>query len=111
VTTTTIDPAIVADGGTAANGITIDAAVETYRRHLRAGNKSPNTIKTYLVALSDFNRFLRAAGMPTNLRGLRREHVESYVVALQDAGKRPATVTGVSQPATFLQVGCERARD
>jgi site-specific recombinase XerD len=87
------NPAILPDGGVAANGITIDAGGESYRRHLRAGNKSPNTIKTYLVALADFNHYLKAQGMPTLLRGIRREHIESYVVALQESGKRPATVS------------------
>lgn len=91
--TTSADPAILPDGGVAANGLTTDAAGDSYRRHLRAGNKSPNTIKTYLVALADFNRYLKAQGMPTLLRGIRREHVESYVVALQESGKRPATVS------------------
>ena len=44
---TTADATILVHDDVAANGITIDAAVESYGRHLRASNKSPNTIKTY----------------------------------------------------------------
>ena len=31
--------------------------------------------------------------MPRVLRAIRREHVESFIVALQDAGQRPTTVS------------------
>jgi site-specific recombinase XerD len=87
------DTAILADSGIAANGISIDAATESYRRHLRASNKSPHTIKTYLAALDQFNRFLKQMGMPVDLRAIRREHLESFIVSLQEAGKRPATLS------------------
>lgn len=87
------DAAILPDSDVAANGITIDAAVESYRRHLRAGNKSVNTIKTYLAALEELNRFLKRTGMPSLLAGIRREHLEAYLVSLREAGKRPATLS------------------
>ena len=89
VTNAVFDTAIVADAG----DITIDAAVDSYRRHLRAGNRSPNTIKTYLAALEQLNRFLKRHGMPTALTGVRREHLEAFIVDLQEARKRPATVS------------------
>ena len=75
------------------NRLTIDAAIDSYRLSLRAGNKSPATIKTYLAALARFSRFLAERGMPRTLRAIRREHVEAFIVALQDAGQRPATVS------------------
>ena len=31
--------------------------------------------------------------MPRTLRAIRREHIEAFIVALQDAGQRPATVS------------------
>ena len=31
--------------------------------------------------------------MPGSLEGIRREHIEAFLVALQDAGSRPATVS------------------
>ena len=84
---------IVPEDRAVATGLTIDAAIDSYRLSLRAGNKSPATIKTYLAALASFSRFLASRGMPRVLRAIRREHVESFVVALQDAGQRPATVS------------------
>ena len=86
-------PRIVADGGVPATGLTIDAAIDSYRLSLRAGNKSPATIKTYLAALAWFSRFLAGQGLPPTLRAIRREHIEAFIVALQDAGQRPATVS------------------
>src|SRR5664280_372020 len=84
---------IVAETRPAATGLTISAAIDSYRLSLRAGNKSPATIKTYLAALTRFSRFLAKRGMPRTLRAIRREHVEAFIVALQDAGQRPATVS------------------
>jgi site-specific recombinase XerD len=84
---------IVAETSPAATGLTIDAAIDSYRLSLRAGNKSPATIKTYLAALARFSRFLAERDMPRTLRAIRREHVEAFIVALQDAGQRPATVS------------------
>jgi len=80
-------------GATGLTGLTIDAAIDSYRLSLRAGNKSPATIKTYLAALASFSRFLASRGMPRVLRAIRREHVEAFIVSLQDAGQRPATVS------------------
>src|SRR5574340_142134 len=78
---------------TGLTGLTIDAAIDSYRLSLRAGNKSPATIKTYLAALASFSRFLAERGMPRVLRAIRREHIEAFIVSLQDAGQRPATVS------------------
>ena len=64
---------IVAEEGPRATGLTIDAAIDSYRLSLRASNKSPSTIKTYLAALAQFSRFLAERGMPRTLRAIRRE--------------------------------------
>lgn len=94
------DPSILPDSDGAANGtiyafegLRIDDAVDSYTRHLRAANRSPATIKTYLNALSGLIRFLAEQGMPMALPTIRREHVEGYIVKLQEAGQRPATVS------------------
>jgi site-specific recombinase XerD len=84
---------IVAEDPGPSTGLTIDAAISSYHLSLRAGNKSASTIKTYLAALAQFSRFLAERGMPRTLRAIRREHVEAFIVALQDAGQRPATVS------------------
>ena len=49
--------------------LTIDAAIDSYRLSLRAGNKSPATIKTYLAALARFSRFPRRAGHASDPAG------------------------------------------
>ncbi|HEY7847578.1 MAG TPA: site-specific integrase, partial [Candidatus Limnocylindria bacterium] len=86
--TTTSGRLMLTDGAGGANDLTLDAALPSYARHLRAANRSPRTIKTYLNALDGLRRFLAANGMPTGLRAIRREHLEAYLVALQEGGKR-----------------------
>ncbi len=76
-----------------AHGLDIRAARDSYQRHLRAANRSPATIKTYLAALAQFIAFLERQGMPTGLPAIRREHVEAFIVDLQSGGRRPATVS------------------
>ena len=56
---TTSTAPILAASEAAANGIAIDDAIASYRRNLRAENKSPNTIHTYLAALEAFNAYLK----------------------------------------------------
>jgi site-specific recombinase XerD len=84
---------IVAEDAEPSIGLTVDGAISSYHLSLRAGNKSPATIKTYLAALASFSRFLAERGMPRTLRAIRREHVETFIVSLQEAGQRPATVS------------------
>lgn len=81
------------DRAAALQGPTLASAGESWRRHLRAENKSPQTVRTYLAALERLDRFLHERGMPTTLTGVRREHVESFLVDLAERGARPATVS------------------
>ncbi len=48
---TTSTASILPAPDVAATGIAIDDAIASYRRNLRAENKSANTIHTYLAAL------------------------------------------------------------
>jgi len=66
------------------------AYLDAFERHLRAENKAPATITTYRKACDQLGAFLDAHGMPT-IATLRREHVEAYLVDLQERA-RPATV-------------------
>jgi site-specific recombinase XerD len=43
--------------------------------------------------LTRLRDYLAAQGMPTTIAGIRREHIEAYLVALQEEGKRAATVS------------------
>ncbi len=83
---------IIADARGSVN-LTIDRAIDSYRRHLRAENKAPATLTAYLGALDLFNRFLKEHGMPEELIAIRREHLEAFLVDLQERGSSPASVS------------------
>jgi len=55
-----------------------------WRRHLRALNRSPATIKSYLTCGESFVAFLTEQGMPRAANAIAREHVEAYMVALSE---------------------------
>jgi len=82
---------IVPDSGVSV-GLTIEEAKASFARSLRAANNAPRTVQTYLDALGHFERFLAARGMPREGGAIRREHVEAFLVALQDSGRRAASV-------------------
>jgi site-specific recombinase XerD len=67
-------------------------AVGSFTRHLRAENLAPSTVATYVKALNQLHAFLVSKGMPTDVGAVRREHIEAFLVDLQDSGHRPATV-------------------
>jgi site-specific recombinase XerD len=62
----------------------------SFGRHLRSENRSPATTKTYRIAVTQFDAFLAAQGMPRTVTAIRREHVEAFI---EDrlARLRPAT--------------------
>jgi site-specific recombinase XerD len=62
------------------------------RRHLRATNKAPRTVQTYLDALDHLDRFLAERGMPRDVGLIRREHLEAFLVVLQERGRAAASV-------------------
>jgi site-specific recombinase XerD len=64
--------------------------VRSFGLSLRAANKSPKTIKSYTDTLRLFCLFLVANGMPTDVRQLVREHVETFMV-VQVERYRPKT--------------------
>ena len=61
-------------------------------RSLKAENKSPNTVESYLTGASQFLEFLEANRMPTGVGNITREHVETFVQHLLDT-KKPATAS------------------
>ena len=56
-----------------------------WRLSLRARNLSRRTITVYLEATNQLERFLITQGMPTDVAAIKREHVESFVVLLNEA--------------------------
>ncbi len=67
----------------------VDDLARSFERHLRAGNKSPRTIETYLEALAGFTTYL-AATSKRPLDRARRSDVEAWITALL-ARWKPAT--------------------
>src|SRR5438067_12155083 len=68
----------------------IGAMLESFGRHLRAGNKSARTIQSYTESGLQLERFLAERGMPTEVAHIRREHVEAFLEDLLGRHK-PAT--------------------
>ena len=66
--------------------------VASWRLALRAENKSPSTLVTYLSAADELGRYLAEHGTPRRLAAIRREHVESWVADLLTR-RRPATAS------------------
>jgi site-specific recombinase XerD len=67
----------------------VDDLARSFERYLRAGNKSPRTIETYLEAVAGFTGFLSATSR-RSLDEARREDVEAWIGALL-ARWKPAT--------------------
>jgi site-specific recombinase XerD len=63
--------------------------VASWRRSLAARRSSPRTIATYTTAAEQLATFLAAAGMPTQVGNIRREHVEAWITDL--LARRAAT--------------------
>jgi site-specific recombinase XerD len=84
---------MVAQAPVSPHGIApLSADLASFKRHLRAANRAPLTITTYGKAVEALAAFLEGHGMPTEAASITREHVESYLVDLQDRGHKPATV-------------------
>jgi site-specific recombinase XerD len=65
--------------------------LDDWRIHLRARNRRPATIASYLTVGRTFCDYLAAHGMPATAAGVAREHVEHYLAELTDR-TAPATV-------------------
>ncbi len=60
----------------------LSVLLPSFRRHLRAGNLSPKTIRSYGDGTALFARFLEERGMPTAVPNIRREHIETWLEEL-----------------------------
>lgn len=68
-------------------------AIDDYQLALHAGGRSKNTQAVYRLALTYLDAFLAEHGMPRRLGAIRREHIETWLGSLRDAGRAPATVS------------------
>lgn len=55
---------------------------QSFSRSLRAANRAETTIKNYNAAIARLERFLEQQGMPRTAAGVRREHLEAFLVAM-----------------------------
>lgn len=72
--------------------VPLDVLRSAFELHLRAANKAPRTVESYLASVDHVGAYLRAQGMPTSPAGIRREHIEAYLADLMARGYRPASV-------------------
>lgn len=68
----------------------LEANAKLFARHLRAGNRSPATITSYMAAVRHLDDYLVAQGMPRDVATMRREHIEAFIED-QLARLRPAS--------------------
>jgi len=69
----------------------LSSLLPDWRRHLRAVNRAPATIGSYLTVGTAFAAYLQQQGMPTAVPSITREHVEHYIVDLSDRVAAPTT--------------------
>lgn len=67
---------------TAASQDELTDLMMSWQRKLVARGKSPHTVKTYLVGVRLFHRFLRDQGMPRTRGGVTREPIEAWITHL-----------------------------
>ncbi len=64
--------------------------ITSFGRALRAANRSPRTEESYVESARQFETFLQARGMPTDVASITREHIETFIEHLLERWK-PAT--------------------
>lgn len=70
---------------------TLDALAASFRRALRASNRSPRTLTAYLIGVDQFRGYLEENGLPTEAGAIKRDHVTGFIGSLFDRGLKPAT--------------------
>ena len=66
--------------GAIVGGPTIQSTRDYWVLHLKSEGRAPRTITTYLNALRKLDEFLASRGMRRELRAIRREHLEAWIV-------------------------------
>lgn len=81
-------------------GISLSEAVAMWERSLRAANRAPKTVDSYMYAMSRVTDIL---GSELPIKNVTRSAIESVVADLQSRGWKPASVSAVWRPLrTFL---------
>ena len=69
--------------GLGAEELGLEDLLPSWARSLKARNRSPRTVQSYLESAQQLISYLRRTGMPTAVTHLSREHVEAYLADLQ----------------------------
>jgi site-specific recombinase XerC len=80
---------------------TIVVNLPAFLRSLRAEYKSEKTIETYRESVVQLAAFLAAQGMPDDIRHLKRDHIEAWIIDLPAAGSL--------RPSIIAIEGCRRS--
>lgn len=67
------------------------AVLPSFERSLRAARRSPRTIDNYLSTARAFTSWLEERGHPVEIGLIRREFIETWLLALEDRGNTPST--------------------
>ena len=70
-------PTDAAEVSASASDVVLNLAA--FGHHLRAGNRSPNTITSYTDAVELSDASLADRGMPQLVAAIRREHIEAFI--------------------------------
>ncbi len=81
--------------------------LKDWRVHLRAKNRSRDTMDSYLTVGRAFCDYLAAAALPTGATAVRREHVERYLADLND---RVSAATTAKHHRSLQQRACSHHR-
>jgi hypothetical protein len=82
----------------------------SWQRHLRAANLSPKTISNYTEAARQFESFLVARGMPTDVHAITREHIEFFLIDVLERTSASSQATRYRQLQQSSAVFSTRAR-
>jgi hypothetical protein len=66
-------------------------SLRLFERSLKAANRAESTLYKYVLSATQLIDFLERAGMPTTATGVRREHIEAFVVHATVRQGRPNT--------------------
>jgi integrase-like protein len=89
----------------------LDGYVTSFRRHLRAANKSPKTIRTYADAALQLGAWLPEQGETTDPRNITGAQIEHFLGGLIVRTSASTAATRYRGPAAVLHVARPRGRD
>jgi site-specific recombinase XerD len=79
------------------------SSLRLYERSLRAANRAESTVYKYLLAAQQLIEFLAASGMPATATGVRREHIEAFLVDVMRHHKASTAATRYQALRVFFR--------